>query len=173
MTSEIAIMNKLAVALAADSAASVGTTDADPQAGKIHNTVNKLFTLSKVHPVGIMIYGRADLVGIPWEILIKEYRRDLSDRSFPKLENYSDDFLRFLARDTIRIPVEFEDAAFAHQSAAYLVSVRDAVNEKISDLADAKSTVNDEVVAVVLSTIVEVRSPNGRRRHCCRTPVRG
>ena len=52
MTAEIAIMNKTAIALAADSAVTIG------RGKKIFNTVNKLFTLSKYHPVAIMIYGR-------------------------------------------------------------------------------------------------------------------
>jgi hypothetical protein len=50
MTAEIAIINKNAVALAADSA----VTLRDPQSPKIYNTANKVFMLSKFHPVGIM-----------------------------------------------------------------------------------------------------------------------
>jgi hypothetical protein len=53
MTAEIAIVNKNAVALAADSA----VTLRDPSTSKIYNTANKLFMLSKFEPVGIMIYG--------------------------------------------------------------------------------------------------------------------
>jgi hypothetical protein len=48
MTAEIAIMNKTAVALAADSAVTIE----QDKGQKIFNTVNKLFTLSKYHPVG-------------------------------------------------------------------------------------------------------------------------
>jgi hypothetical protein len=43
VTAEIAILNKLGVALAADSAVTVETEGGQ----KIYNTVNKLFTLSK------------------------------------------------------------------------------------------------------------------------------
>lgn len=49
MTAEIAIMNAQAVALAADSAVTFGT--------KVRNTANKIFTLSKFEPVGVMIYN--------------------------------------------------------------------------------------------------------------------
>ena len=56
MTAEIVIMNKLRVALAADSAVTVQTQTGQ----KIYNTVNKLFTLSKYEPVGIMVFGSAD-----------------------------------------------------------------------------------------------------------------
>jgi hypothetical protein len=51
MTAEIAILNKNGVALAADSKVTIGTTGQE----KTFDTVNKLFTLSKVHPVGLMI----------------------------------------------------------------------------------------------------------------------
>lgn len=58
MTAEIAILNKSAVALAADSAISLGTS------GKIFPD-NKLFALTKWHPVGVMIYNNAEYMGIP------------------------------------------------------------------------------------------------------------
>ena len=45
-------MNKKGIALAADSAVTIGDS-------KIYNTANKLFSLSKINPVGIMIYGNA------------------------------------------------------------------------------------------------------------------
>ena len=60
MTAEIVIMNKSAVALAADSAVTVGCERGE----KIYNTINKLFMLSKYHPVGIMVYGSAGLIGV-------------------------------------------------------------------------------------------------------------
>ena len=37
----------------------------------------KLFTLSKYHPVGVMIYNNASLLGVPLETIIKLFRRDL------------------------------------------------------------------------------------------------
>src|SRR5438067_13845178 len=73
LTAEIAILNKGAVALAADSAVTIQIGGGQ----KIYNTVNKLFTLSKYQPVGAMIYGNSEFMGVPWESIIKEYRREL------------------------------------------------------------------------------------------------
>lgn len=56
MTSEIAIMNKRAIALATDSAVTIGKKD------KIHNNTTKLFMLSQYHPVGIMVYGSSEFM---------------------------------------------------------------------------------------------------------------
>lgn len=81
MTAEIAIMNRQAVALAADSAVTVEL----PRAQKIYNTVNKLFMLSKFAPVGVMVYGNASLSGVPWETIVKECRRELDETRFPTL----------------------------------------------------------------------------------------
>ncbi|WP_193198650.1 hypothetical protein [Nostoc sp. MG11] len=86
MTAEVAVMNRMAVALAADSAVTVVG-----QGGrKVYNTVNKLFMLSKYHPVGIMVYGNADLMSIPWETIIKMYSKKLGDQKFETLQEYAE-----------------------------------------------------------------------------------
>ena len=54
MTAEVVVLNREAVAIAADSA--VTLRDPDP---KIYNTANKLFQLSALEPVAIMVYGSA------------------------------------------------------------------------------------------------------------------
>ena len=51
MTTIVGVLNKRAVAIAADSAVTIGDTH------KVMNTGNKIFTLSKYAPVGIAIYG--------------------------------------------------------------------------------------------------------------------
>ena len=90
MTTEIAIMNKSAVALAADSAVTIALTGTQGREHKIFNSANKLFALSKYCPVGIMVYGNASLMGIPWETIIKVYRRNLGDRKFDSLKGQNE-----------------------------------------------------------------------------------
>ena len=70
MTTEIAILNRSAVALAADSAVSVS----GPGGLKVYDGVNKLFELVRGRPVGVMIYNAAELSFRPWETIIKTYR---------------------------------------------------------------------------------------------------
>lgn len=93
MTAEIAIMNLQAIALAADSAVTVSTHGGQ---SKVFTLGNKLFALSRVAPVGILTYGNASFMGIPWETLVKEYRRGLADATFPRLASYMDNFCEFL-----------------------------------------------------------------------------
>jgi len=94
MTAEIVIMNKKAVALAADSAGTV----TGPLGKKINNSQNKLFMLSKYEPIGIMVYNSSDFMGIPWETIIKEYRKELGDTNFDNLKEYVDGFFNFVEK---------------------------------------------------------------------------
>ena len=88
MTAEIAVMNKQALALAADSAVTQGQ--------KIFPSANKIFMLSKYHPVGVIIYDNAEFMGIPWETIIKIYRSKLAQKEFDTLKEYANDFIDFL-----------------------------------------------------------------------------
>ena len=97
MTSEIAILNKSAIALAADSA----LTYSHNNKAKIYNTAQKLFTLSKYAPVGLMWYGVGEYQGIPWETVVKVYREKLARKTFATIEMYSDHFKQFLKEDKL------------------------------------------------------------------------
>ena len=90
MTAIVGVLNKHAVAIAADSAVTMGNTH------KVVNCANKIFTLSKCYPVAVMTYNDAAFMGVPWDIIIKEYRKYLGERSFPQLEGYVKDFIDFL-----------------------------------------------------------------------------
>lgn len=92
MTAVIGILNKNAIAIAADSAVTVSGNNGR----KIYNTANKIFMLSKYHPVSIIIYNSANFLSTPWEIIIKIYRDKLKDKSFSCLKDYSEDFFNFL-----------------------------------------------------------------------------
>ena len=94
MTAEIAVLNKGAIALAADSAMTVAGT------GKSY-PVNKLFALSRWHPVGVMIYNNAEFMEIPWETLVKMYRLERSQDAQPTIRDYRDDFLDFISGSNI------------------------------------------------------------------------
>ena len=91
MTAEILIMNKNAIALAADSAVTIGNE-------KTYNGVNKLFMLSNNPPMGIMIYGVSEFLGLPFETLIKEYREQADFNKNNSVKKVTLDFLDFLEK---------------------------------------------------------------------------
>ena len=94
MTAEVAVLNKSAVALAADSAMTVAGT------GKTYPT-NKLFALTKHRPIGVMVYNNAEFMGIPWETLVKMHRDQLGARGKATVKEYAEDFLGYVGNEAI------------------------------------------------------------------------
>lgn len=95
MTTEVAVLNKLAVALAADSASTIDTG----KTRKIYNTANKIFDISDRQPLGLMIYGNADYMGLPFELLVKEFRRIKRGTSFSTVSDCMKAFRSYLASE--------------------------------------------------------------------------
>lgn len=87
MTSELLILTPSAVALAADSAVTIGGK-------KTYNGVNKLFMLSNNPPMGIMTYNLANFLNIPLETLIKEFRNMINSNI--SINSLHDEFYKFL-----------------------------------------------------------------------------
>ena len=71
MTAEVIVLNREAVAMAADSAVTVK----HPEGTKIFTSANKIFALSVDRSIGVMVYGSATLMGLPWETIVKVYRQ--------------------------------------------------------------------------------------------------
>jgi hypothetical protein len=97
VTAQIAILNKHGIALATDSAVTI--TGQNNQ--KVYNTANKLFSLSNFAPVGIMIYGSAQFLSVPWETIVKTYRKDLGESTFDTVEDYCNNFIQYITNNEI------------------------------------------------------------------------
>ncbi len=128
MTAEVVIYNKSAIALAADSAVSIEGSSSH----KVYNNAEKLFALTKHHPVALMIYESNELQGVPWELIIKSYRKHLTDKSFDTLQEYKNDFLNFVQNFYMELPSEFK----LHQLAMYLNHLVLATVDKVFEYAD-------------------------------------
>jgi hypothetical protein len=92
MTAEIAIVNKGAVVLAADSAVTINVGGSE----KIYNSVNKIFDLNMACPIGIMVYGNLEFMGVPLETIIKLYRRERNAQSFSTIKEVAENFIEYL-----------------------------------------------------------------------------
>ena len=105
MTAEVAVLNKSAVALAADSAM---TTEVGGLR-KIY-PAQKLFPLAKEQPVGVMVYNNAELVGIPWETIVKMYylRSGEQNCSRETVTKYLHDLMAFAGEPLFGDSVELE-----------------------------------------------------------------
>jgi len=82
MTAEVCVLNRFAAVLAADSATTVTSWTENGPERRYFKGANKIFQLSNYHPVGIMIFASADLLSVPWEIVIKTFRSQLGEKSF-------------------------------------------------------------------------------------------
>ncbi|HEY4942517.1 MAG TPA: hypothetical protein VII56_13900 [Rhizomicrobium sp.] len=92
MTSEIAVMNQRAVALAADSA----VTLIDGGTVVVRNDQRKLYNLVGGLPVGVMFFGVADMMGHPWEHLIEHYQKKAKSGALPHIRGYATSFVGML-----------------------------------------------------------------------------
>jgi hypothetical protein len=107
MTAEAIVMNTQGLALAADSAVTIVRGE---DSAKIFTSANKIFQLSKFRPVAVMIHGNAGLLGVPWELIIKTYRKQLGEDGFDTIGGYVADFARFLGESDWLFPDETQDA---------------------------------------------------------------
>jgi len=126
MTAEIAILNKEAVAMAADSAVTVSTAGGQ----KILPSANKIFSLSKFQPVGIMVYGNATLMGTPWETIIKMFRQKLGNHCYDKLSQYADKLLDYLKESLFFYPEDTQLEFVLDNTFRYLSDIQDEIKEK-------------------------------------------
>jgi hypothetical protein len=92
MTAEIAILNRTAVALAADSI----VTLAGPRSSKTYDSAEKIFQLSRYQPIGLMIYNNALFMNAPLEILVRRYRETVTTVGFAELVQVWPAFETFL-----------------------------------------------------------------------------
>lgn len=93
MTAEIAILNRQAIVLAADSAITIGKE-------RVWEYANKIFSLGPRYDIGIMIYNSGDFIGVPWEIIIKLFKKTLSKEA-RTLNDVVIEFTAFLRSDSV------------------------------------------------------------------------
>ena len=127
MTSEVVVMNRMGVALAADSAVTLEMGDSS----KVRDSAVKLFMLSKYHPVGVMVYNNASLLGVPLETIIKLFRRKLGRRPFDTLREYGEELIRFLDGNAELFPEAVQDRYFLRALEAEYLRIGDRVEDEI------------------------------------------
>ncbi|MCP4196207.1 MAG: hypothetical protein GY762_03575 [Proteobacteria bacterium] len=149
MTAEVGVMNRLGVALAADSAVTIG-----PRAKKIYTSAEKLFQLANKAPVGVMVYGNANYLNVPWETIIKSYREHLGENTYDSIKEYSDDVIQFIANEHKLFSKERQEAyvsIVARQFFNYLVdTLKTRLDEQLHE-----DELDDKRIRVVFREIVK------------------
>lgn len=162
MTAQIAIMNKEAVALASDSAVTVGGETGQ----KIFTSANKVFALSKYRPVGIMIYGDALLMDVPWETIIKIYRDNLGKNKFETLKEYATDFVAFLDNGNSLFPESVQEEYVRGSIYAYFRFMQKAITEAVQRTIEEEGEIDDKSVARIASAVIEEHYQSWEEADC-------
>jgi hypothetical protein len=94
MSSGVVIINKTGVAVAADSAVTIGSRSA------IFNTAQKIYPIGKAS-VCIVNYGAGTIMGVPVEVLFKEFSAYIGEQQKKNtVEDYGKTFLEFLVSES-------------------------------------------------------------------------
>lgn len=137
MTAIVGILNRRGLAFAADSAA----THKSASGYKISNNANKIFSLSKYHPVGVALYNNLDFMGVPWDSIIKQFRNSQKDKHYDTLHGYVAPFFTFLKSNIIN---RFQQQQLGYAEIiinSYCRNVNDLVIKEVGELTDANAEV--------------------------------
>lgn len=129
MTAIVGILNRRGLAFAADSAA----THRSKTVFKISNNANKIFSLSKYHPVGVAIYSNLDFIGTPWDSIIKLFRNNLKDKKYDTLQDYVKPFFDFVRKYCLGRLLQEQKAYASHIISKYYNEVYGIVKKAIGD----------------------------------------
>lgn len=154
MTAEVAILNRTAVALAADSAITIQYKPKETEnIPRIYTTVNKLFTLSKYHPVGIMIYGGANILERPWEPIIKIYRKHLSNHLFDSLYKYAKNFAQYLGNKNL-FSEDLQEAYYYGNLVSYYILITEEINKRVEKLFSENNKIDSLQINNEISKVI-------------------
>lgn len=148
MSAVVGILNTQAIAIAADSAVSIN--------GKIYNRALKIFTLSKYHPVGVMIYSSATFMQTPWETIIKMYRAQLKETSFDTLQEYVDNFKEYIhSQEFFKNEAVQKDYLLSSLFYPLYISVFNRAEAKVTADLPILESINQECDSLVASWSVD------------------
>lgn len=149
MTAEVAILNREAVVMAADSALTLGGT-----VGKVYNSANKLFALSRHEPVAVMVYGGGSFEGIPWATVVKEHRRRLSGRVFDTIEDHAKEFIGFLSSLARHVPTDIQREQVLRRARWELDQLAKSVDrETLGHVRDGNRVTDEMLMDLIESSI--------------------
>lgn len=152
MTAEVAVLNRIGVALAADSAVTLGGG-----ANKVYTSADKLFQLSHEAPVGIMVYGNANFVGMPWETIIKAYRGRLGLTRFDKIEDYAQNFISYLTNNPDLFPQSLQQRQVETLVGSLFYALREAIHQRLDEETRKKNGLDDADIPPLVGGVLDNR----------------
>lgn len=146
MTSEVLMLNKDAVVIAADSAVTTGR-DPHPRYSK---AANKIFDLSIHGNVAVTIFAAAEIDRVPWELALKQFRQqDSKSVQLPKLQDYVGALVAYLKGNSSLFPAAFRADLLKKHFFRAAGFVLEQVETKFPDFIDSSKTPGDRIAAWV------------------------
>jgi hypothetical protein len=160
MTSEVLIMNRQSLALAADSAVTTGGGGMDPL---VTLEAEKLFQIGE--HVALMVYNRGDLIGRSWSQIAEAFVSKHGLKSYSSVEACANALFEFMEHNRTLFPEREEQVEF-QSMAAYLFSV---VEEHARFMVeDPASGIDDTIPAIDTAVAVYIHhlefQPDGSPR---------
>ena len=159
MTAIVGTINRRGVAFAADSAA----THSLPMMHKITNHANKIFELSRHHPVGICICGNIDFLGMPWEEIFKMYRKSLKSTKFDNLKDYCLDFFSFVKEEIVSILTSDQLSTLTFVATQYFNEIKSSAQKKLTEIDIENPNV---LASKMIEEMTNVQSIYSSRKNC-------
>ncbi len=150
MTSEVVLMNRQAVAMAADSAVTIS----GDRYLKTYQSVDKLFPLVDGQPVAVMIYNNAEIMSTPWETVISLYREQARGRPLDTVSAYAEDFMEFLSGNPDLFPAEHQDTEFFKVVAVVYTVLAEEFDHQIQKFQQSKAGAARDHVSSIFEFVV-------------------
>jgi hypothetical protein len=148
MSAEIILLNKLGVAIAADSAITVGNRAA------IFNTAQKIFPFGDKIPLAFLYYSTTEFMGIPIDVIFHRYMESVRTRKLQlnTIREYLHDFVQFIEKNGDYFTFqEFENRylyLFLYERYKEYTQKREEVLEKQTTTVSETNLIRDTFVAL-------------------------
>lgn len=151
MTSEVVLMNRQAVAMAADSAVTIS----GDRYLKTYQSVDKLFPLVEGQPVAVMIYNNAEIMSTPWETVISLYREHAKGRPLDTVAAYGEDFMEFLSGNPDLFSPDHQDTEFFKVVAVVYTVIAEEFDYQVHHFAQANAGAVAQHVSAIFEFVVD------------------
>lgn len=140
VTCEVAVLNRLAIVLAADSAVTFAGGDSSDTATAFATGANKIFQLSSIEPVAAMIFNNANMQDVPWELILKSFRQHINKSAFPSMHEYAQALSDFITNNATLFPAAHREKHFQSLAARSVLEIEKLMQESYPGLFDASQT---------------------------------
>lgn len=150
MTSEVVLMNRQAVAMAADSAVTIS----GDRYLKTYQSVDKLFPLVEGQPVAVMIYNNAEIMSTPWETVISLYREHARGRPMETVAAYAEDFMEFLSGNPDLFPADHQDTEFFKMVAVVFTVIAEEFDYQVEKMKQSNAGRPSDHISAIFEYVV-------------------